>query len=285
MRRFVAETKLHGDPVHYGRALSMQAEVFARLGKVCEALESFDLLSKIYNVDEHSAAICKAYGSDRCAQVFSLSAMWCLQLGNEARSVALVEFVIDTLLPKMDLKNVHNSLVLLWPLYSVLKERGQAKKMSALLEKYVFQPFAEYYGEGHTTTFLSLYKPAGMLLEVCEDGAVDKLDEKVNWILNEGAGVFTEFLDSAMGNYGRTCSQVTAEICLCLTRRVSDLSLKLKLVAKGVSLARMTSKLCRGVDDTPKLPFALARNKPIHEALEDMVIDYGVSDEMISSIH
>jgi len=285
VRRFVAETKLHGDPVHYGRALSMQAEVLARLGKVFEALESLDLLSKIYNVDEHSAAVCKTYGSDRCAQVFSLSAMWCLQLGNEARSVALCEFVIDTLLPKMDLKNVHNSLVLLWPLYSVLKERGQAKKMRALLEKYVFQPFAEYYGEGHTTTFLSLYKPAGMLLEVCEDVGIDKLDEKVEWVLSEGAGVFTEFLDSAMGNYGRTCSQVTAEICLCLTRRVSDPDIKLKLVTKGVSLARMTSKLCRGVDDTPKLPFAFERNKPIHEALEDMAIEYGVSDKRISSIH
>jgi len=78
---------------------------------------------------------------------------------------------------------------------------------------------------------------------------------------------------------------VTAEICLCLTRRVSDPDIKLKLVTKGVSLARMTSKLCRGVDDTPKLPFAFERNKPIHEALEDMAIEYGVSDKRISSIH
>jgi hypothetical protein len=31
---FVEEMELHGDPIHYGHALGMQAEVFAHLGKI-----------------------------------------------------------------------------------------------------------------------------------------------------------------------------------------------------------------------------------------------------------
>jgi len=53
----------------------MQAEVFARLGKITEAIDTLDVLSKVYRVQEHSSDICKAYGSDRCAQIFSLAAM------------------------------------------------------------------------------------------------------------------------------------------------------------------------------------------------------------------
>jgi hypothetical protein len=281
VRRFAEETKLHGDPVHYGRALGMQAEVFARLGKVSEAVETLDVLSQVYSVEEHSVDVCKAYGSDRCAQIFSLAAMWCLRLGNEERSVELCDFVTEKLLPKMDKKNVHNSLVLLWPLYSVLKERGQATKMRALLDTYLFKPFNEYYGEGRTTVFLSLYRPAGMLLEVCEEGEIEGLCEKVEWVLSEGSGVFSAFLDSAIGNYGRTCSQVTAEICLCLAQRVSDPETKRKLIAKGTALARMTSKLCRGDDELPRLPFAFERCQPVHEALERMAKEFYVSDEII----
>ncbi len=112
---FVLETKLHGDPVHYGRALGMKAEHFARLGKFSEALEVFDVLAKIYDVDKHSAAICKAYGSDRCAQVFSLSVTWNILLGYERKAREICEFVLDNLIGKMDVKNVHNTLMIIFP--------------------------------------------------------------------------------------------------------------------------------------------------------------------------
>ncbi len=283
VRRFVEETKLHGDPVHYGRALGMQAEVFARLGKVIEAIETLDVLSEVYRVQEHSSDVCKAYGSDRCAQIFSLAAMWCFRVGNEKRSAKLCNFVIEHLLPNTDIKNVHNSLLLLWPLYSVFKERGDAKKMSALLDTYLFKPFDEYYGEGRTTVCLDLYKPAGMLLELCGDGEINGLREKVEWILSEGSGVFSGFRDSGMGNYGLTGSQITAEICLCLAKRVSELGTKYKLIAKGTALARLAVTRCRGEDNLlPRLPFALEGCQPILEELEMMATLYSISDEIIA---
>lgn len=282
VRRFVEETKLHGNPVHYGRALGMQAEVCARLGKITEAMETVDVLSNVYRVEDHSSDVCKAYGSDRCAQIFSLAAMWCLGVGNEKRSIELCNFVIEQLLPNMDIRNVHNSLVLLWPLYLVLKERGETKKMRMLLDTYLFKPFDEYFGDGRTTVFLSLYKPAGMLLELCGDGEINEFYEKVEWILSEGAGIFSGFLDSAIGNYGLTCSQVVAEICLYLTKRVSELETKCKLIAKGTALARLAAKRCKGEDDLPRLPFAFERCQPMLEELEMMATLYSVSDEIIS---
>ncbi len=77
VRHFVEETKLNGGPVHYGRASGMQAEVFGRLGKASEAVETLNVLSQV-SVEDHSADVCKYYGSGHCAQTFSLTVMSCL---------------------------------------------------------------------------------------------------------------------------------------------------------------------------------------------------------------
>ena len=62
---FVEETKVNGDHVHYARALAMQAEMYARLGKLNKAFESFEQLKSIYDADLHSQKISEVYGSDR----------------------------------------------------------------------------------------------------------------------------------------------------------------------------------------------------------------------------
>jgi hypothetical protein len=219
---------------------------------------------------------------------FSLAVMWCLEVGNKKRSIELCNFVIEHLLPNIDIRNVHNSLVLLWPLYLVLKERGETKKMSVLLDTYMFKPFDEYFGDGRTTVFLSIYKPVGMLIELGGDGEINGFCEKVEWILSEGTGIFkgtgifSGFLDSAIGNYGLTCSQVVAEICLYLAKRVSELETKCKLIAKGTVLARLTDKRCKGEDDLSRLPFAFERCQPMLEELEMMATLYSVPNEIIS---
>ena len=261
----------------------MQAEVLARLGRVAEALEVMDDISKIYNVDEHSAAICKAYGSDRCAQVFSLSILWNLQLGNEEKALAMVDYVLNDLLPRMDIINVHNSFLMLWPIYSVLKERGETARMRALLEDFLILPFREYLGQGSYTVFLPVYKPACMLLEICEAEEIEDLDEKVDWVLNDKGNVFSKVLDHGAGNFGKTCNQITAEICLCLAKRVDDLDTKCRLIAKGTALSRLTSKVCNGDYGAAKMPFAYERNQSIRAALELMVVEFNVTEEMLSN--
>lgn len=129
VRKFVKETKLHGDPVHYIRALAMQGETKARLGKYQEALASFEQLKDSYIPEEHSEGISSAYGTDRSAQCYSQSALWHLMLGNVDDALRMCEYVIEELLPKMDPKNVLNSCELILPLIRILKNCGQEKRM------------------------------------------------------------------------------------------------------------------------------------------------------------
>lgn len=276
---FVLETRLHGDPVHYGRALGMKAEHFARLGKLSESLDVFHLLAEIYNVDKHSAAICKAYGSDRCAQVFSLSVTWNLLLGNERKAKETCDFVLNNLLGKMDLRNVHNTLMILYPILFVMKDWGEAKRMRRLLNEMIVTPFYEHYGDGGSTPLVFLYKPLDMLLEVCEEGNIDDLSEKVDWILQEGNGLLGDFIDRTMGTSGRTGASITAEICLCLARRVDDIQKKQQLIAKGAALARRSDQVCLR---DPKMPFAHAQTVPVLTALEEMVVEFNIPEDMIS---
>lgn len=259
----------------------MQAETFARLGKVALALKHFELLTQIYDAEKHSDAVCKSYGSDRCAQVFSLSILWNLYIGNEEKAAEMCEFCLNKLLPKLDIKNVHNSMVFLWPLYNYLKEQGQARRMKAILEDFVFKPFRDYYGKDGFTFCLPLYKPAGMLLELCDDGAVEDLDEKVQWAVQDGTGVFSDMFDNAMGNYGSTCTQVTGEICLRLAKLVDDPLIRRELIIKGIVLGRFTHNLCVDKDGTIKMPFTLGRNQNIVQSLEEMALEFGVTEEMV----
>lgn len=276
---FVLETKLHGDPVHYGRALGMKAEHFARLGKFSEALDVFNVLEKIYDVEKHSAAICKAYGSDRCAQVFSLSVTWNLLLGYERKARETCDFVLDHLVGKMDLRNVHNTLMILYPILFVMKDWGEAKRMRTLLNDMVVTPFYEHFGEGGSTPLIFLYKPLDMLLEVCEKEDISDLVGTVDWVLKEGNGLFGDFIDRTMGTSGRTGASITAEICLCLSRTVDDNQKKRQLVAKGTALARRSNLICLR---DPKMPFAHAQTAPVLTALEEMVTELNVSEDMIS---
>jgi len=86
VQRFVDEAQLHGDPIHLCRALAMQADTLNRFGEVDKALDIQLRLTKLYNFDDHSAGICRAYGSDRAAQTFSSSALWLEQSGHTAKA-------------------------------------------------------------------------------------------------------------------------------------------------------------------------------------------------------
>lgn len=144
-RKFVRETKLQGDPIHYTRALAMFCEVKAKLGKYRVALESFETLKEIYDPDEHSEAVSGAYGTDRSAQAFSQKALWHLQLGEEDKALEACEYVLDELLPLMDPTNVLNMCEMLLPIIYTYKPRGQEKRMNALFQKYVVNNFRLHF--------------------------------------------------------------------------------------------------------------------------------------------
>lgn len=219
-RKFVRETKLQGDPIHYTRALAMFCEVKARLGKFRVALETFQTLKEIYDPEEHSEGVSAAYGTDRCAQAFSQSALWHLQLGDEKKALDACEYVLDDLMPLMDPQNVLNSCEMLLPIIYVYKTRGQEiMRMMNLFQKYVISNHDRYFKE-KSSPCQPVLKPLMMLLSICHDPlGFPNFADTVEWLVVEENGVVSEFVDSIYTKLCWSMHSLTAELCLRVAKR------------------------------------------------------------------
>lgn len=273
--KFVRETRLHGDPVHYSRALAMVCEVKARLGKYRVALDTFETLKKIYDPEEHSEGIASAYGTDRSAQAFSQTALWHLQLGDEAKALEACEYVLDELMPVMDPKNVLNMCEMLLPILYVFKIQGQESRMKVLFDKYVIRNFHLYF-KGKSTPCEPLFKPMTMLLEICinPNGFTD-LPEAVQWLIDENNGVASDFLDSVYTKLCWSTLSLTAELCLRVAKQLivigdGDVTETNKLIVKGLKLAEKAERRMTNDQGKVILPIAYALHQPVYSELKEL---------------
>lgn len=285
VRKFVRETKLHGDPVHFTRALAMQGEVKARLGKYNEALASFERLKAAYIPEEHSEGVSSAYGTDRSAQCYSQSALWHYMLGNVDEALALCEYVIDELLPKMDPKNVLNSCELILPLIRILKNRGQEKRMRKLFHKEVVQNFEKHFGKDGVTPCLPVFRPLLLLLDVCsEDEECPDLISGVEWLVSdEENGVPPDFLDSVYTKLCWSPNSMVAELCLRLAKKVTNQRDKVVLIEKGLTLSRKADRKMKDVEGNVKLRIAYDMHEPIYNEIKQMAETYGIDSHETST--
>jgi len=285
VRKFVRETKLHGDPVHYTRALAMQGEVKARLGKYEEALAAFDKLKASYVPEEHSEAVSSAYGTDRSAQCYSQSALWYLMLGNEDEALRMCEYVIDVLLPKMDPKNVLNSCELILPLIRILKNRGQEKRMRKLFDEQVVQNFHRHFGKDGVTPCLPVFRPLLLLLDVCskEEDCPDLMDG-VEWLVSdEENGVPPDFMDSVYTKIFWSPNSMVAELCFRLAKRVSSQQDKAVLIEKALRLSRKADRKMKDVEGNVKYQIAYEMHEPIYIEIKQMAKAYGIDLHELSA--
>jgi hypothetical protein len=281
--RFVAETQASGDPVHYTRALAMQAETLARLGDFeCAILTQYKARA-IYDPEKHSASICQAYGSDRTAQCISLSAIWHVEVGNIDEALRTCDFVICELMPKMEPSNVHNSGVILSPVIWILKDNGMALKGKALFEKYVVNAFALYFDEGATTFLLAMYDPVVMWLDLHgnQGAEVANFDTYLSWALCEDNLRFGDTIRNAMLIYGLILECISAEICLLLSRRVSNVDQKETLIKSGLLLCQESVEFAGRLKAIPSLRRALTLLREVNEAAHElgMVTELESNDE------
>ena len=282
VRKFVRETKLHGDPVHYSRALAMQCETKARLGKYKGALETFELLKGAYDPDEHSEGVAKAYGTDRSAQAFAQSALWLEQLGRTEEALDACEYVIRHMMPLMDPSNVLNSCEMLLPVIRILKLRGQEKRMRDLFQEYVVDNFNIHFGKDGVTPCLPLFKPMIMLLDICHDEAgFPHFDQAVEWLLVQENGVPPDFLDSVYTKLCWSPRTLVAELCLRVARKMSMHSFATDqvkaMVVKGLELARKAEHKMLDKQGRIMLPIAYEIHQPVQCALEELAVLYGVT--------
>jgi tetratricopeptide (TPR) repeat protein len=279
--RFVEETKASGDPVHYTRALAMQAETYARLGDFERAISTQNRARAIYDPEQHSASICKAYGSDRTAQCISLSAIWHVEVGNIDEALRTCDFVICELMPKMEPSNVHNSGVILSPVIWILKDSGMALKAKDLFEKYVVNAFDQYFDEGATTFLLAMYDPTVMMLDLHgnQGAEVASIDKYLSWALCEDNLRFGDVIKNAMLIYGFELDCISAEICLLLARRLDDADQKETLIKNGLLLSQESAELASRLKAIP----SLRRARPILRELKEAAQELGLLPDLESN--
>ena len=285
VRRFVAETKLHGDPVHYTRALSMQAEMYGNLKNFTLAFEAFEELKRNYDAEKLSVDICAAYGSDRSAQCFGLSALWYMQLGDRVAAARTCRYIFESLMPKMDMKNVHNSAIMIYPTIWVMKDLGKCAEVLEIFVKFVVEPFDKYLGEGAFTFALPVYDPVMMLLDLCENKDSDEcenLEDFVSWALEEENLRFGTVINNALGGYGRDCNSIASEICLLLALRkefdddfddAEKAETRATLVMNGLVIARESMAFTI----EKKMYAAQMQVKPVLDALEELADELDIA--------
>jgi len=257
--RFTAEAHLCGDPIHYTRALAMQAETSARLGDFEGALSFHYKLRVVYRLEDHSDGICRAYGSDRAAQSISLSALWLVEVGKTKEALETCDKVSRELIPKMDPRNVHNSFIMLFPTLWVMKDNGMSLRAKDLFKEHVLDAFDEHFGKDGSTACLPLFRPIMMLLDLDgnQENDVDELESYLSWALCEENLRFGPFLNNAMASFGRIVDSVSAEICLLLAKRVDSRKEKAILVEQGLFVIQEAIATARRKKSAPCLRWAL----------------------------
>ena len=271
--KFVSETERHGDPVHYGRALAMQGETYHRLGNFKEAIQSHLKLKEIYDVDKHSALVVAEYASDRCAQNYGCAANCYMRLGKKKAALEIADYIEHQLMPKMDPKNVHNSVVMVMPILWILKDNGEARRARCIFKRYVLDPFAKYFGEDGSTPFLAAFRPIEILMNivVAMESKEDSIDKSYyDWALDFNNMKISMKLDVGIGNFGRSAMSTSSEICLRLSKLTKDRKKKAILIDNGMKLANLAISGCDGLDGSSKNLTAYNQIKPVYDQLKKL---------------
>jgi len=276
--KFVMETKIHGDPVHYGRALAMQGETCHRLGRFESAIRSHMKLKEVYDVDKHSALVVASYASDRCAQNFGCTANCYMRLGQVDKALEIADHIEYIIMPKMDPKNVHNSAVMVFPIIWILKDNGMVERSMNILENFVQKPFDEFFGEDGSTPFLPAFKPFKILLEIASvmEGDMESFeDDYLDWALDLMNMKHNPNTDAGIGFFGRGPMSASAETCLRLSKLTEDPEKERKYLENCSKLVQLTISGCDGTGGSAINHTALAQIKPVSNELQEVLKEEG----------
>mmetsp|Transcript_20356 Transcript_20356/g.23384 ORF Transcript_20356/g.23384 Transcript_20356/m.23384 type:complete len:1580 (-) Transcript_20356:160-4899(-) len=264
---FVEETRLNGNPVHYSRALAMLGEFYSRQGQYEDALLCHERLKKIYDVDLHSARVVEAYASDRSAQNYGNCANCLYRLGRVKEALKLCDLILNSIMPRMDPKNVHNSMMMIYPVLWILKNERLPQRAASALEQFVFKPFHLHFGDGGKTFSLVMFAPLRTLFSILMyiEGDLESLDKTlIPLALEVDSLTISTTVDNSFANFARCGSSIGAEVCLLLSNYTDDNNIKKQLIEKGwklVQIAMQTANKC-GSHQT-----AYIETKPVHDKL------------------
>jgi len=282
-RKFVKESKLHLDPVHYTRALAMLAEAHGNRGDCIAALEYFDQMAEVYSLDDHSQAISDVYGTDHAAQLYAYRAVWHEQIKNLEKSLSACEHVIQDILPLIDSTNTLCKYRLLYIVCRVLKRRGQEERLLRLFDEYVISPCYHHFGPSCASPCTPMFKPITYLLGICHDPSnFESLDEAAAWLCSDPMnGVLSDFFDNVSIRMCWSVNDLVAELCLRIANRLAlepfnNTNRQRLLVAKGLMLVEAAERKLRNKDGSVVFPLAIEMHEPVYDALQTLGKEMGV---------
>ncbi|KAL3919907.1 MAG: hypothetical protein SGILL_003519 [Bacillariaceae sp.] len=239
LRRYIQETSLHGDPIFIIHSLTLQANMYGRLGEYEQAIEVQTALSGVYNPEYFSMDLCDLYGSDIGAQCLASSALWHMELDMTEDALFICRFVTGSILPQIERRNVHATFLIVYPVLLVLMQCGFASEARASFEKFVCEPFTEL-PQGMSSFFFPLYDPILMILDLKDNDVLEEsiLEDYVEWALDFESLSTGAAINARTAEMGRTGDSISAEICYLLAKLTRDhQSRRDALVAHGRAVA------------------------------------------------
>eukprot|EP00551_Chaetoceros_affinis_P009847 CAMPEP_0203685194 /NCGR_PEP_ID=MMETSP0090-20130426/48420_1 /ASSEMBLY_ACC=CAM_ASM_001088 /TAXON_ID=426623 /ORGANISM="Chaetoceros affinis, Strain CCMP159" /LENGTH=1325 /DNA_ID=CAMNT_0050554381 /DNA_START=512 /DNA_END=4489 /DNA_ORIENTATION=- len=199
-----------------------------------------------------------------------------LKLERSAYSLEIINIILEKMMPRTNLRNIDNSLLLIYPILWMLRNLRMSKQASSVLDEFVFHPIRRNSGgvarlmSAFSSRLTPVHEPLRVLFDIMMyvEGETEVIDEGfLLWALESNSLRFTESIDETLSKYGRCASSVGAEICLLLVQNHWHLDKRKKklLVEKGCELADKALKRARkiGYYETPYL-----ETKPVYDQLQ-----------------
>lgn len=176
VEKFVKEAIEHGNDVHIGRALAMEAGYYARLGKFDRAFQSFERLKSMYDVKANSEEMIAEYSRDFAIECHSEAVQWFYLCEQHADAEGQADLVMNDLLPHLHLTDADTTMYVVFPLIQVLRLIGRAKDADKILKDHVVRP----YQEGSSADFWEpIFNPLAYLLDLIIMEDSEEYDEQL----------------------------------------------------------------------------------------------------------
>lgn len=185
---FYKEAKHHGNYVHVGRAISMQASYKAQNGELEEALKYIETLRKVYDFEKHSSEMVDEYGRDFALESLAESIQWYYLLEKHDDAEERADVIIQKYLPLIDPLDLDTLMGCVIPVFQVFKLLGRIEDAEWLLKRYVIN--IDYDHSEQSQFWAPLLNPLIYLLEInlmevkeiSNEHLLEKLEE---WAMDE----------------------------------------------------------------------------------------------------
>jgi class 3 adenylate cyclase len=236
LRRFLEETRNHGQRIHHIHALYLQFQLHTKMAELDKALAVHSLIKKVYKPEKHSKGLCRFYAMDSGALSFAMGSYFHLLLGGNKMALKSCRTALKEIVPKIE-SSFLQAFSVLYPLTLVLMGTGYGDEGRSFFEKVVIQQYGRPEGPGFYLT--GVYKPFMILLDLTGKKKLkkEKLAEYLTWaIKGEGCRV-GKVVNMHLGRLGRCGDSISAEVYTLLAASVPEGRLRDTLLKLGKALA------------------------------------------------